>query len=136
MSRITFMKGGTVYLLASGRNGTLYVGVTSDLPGRMYEHRESLTPGFTRRFGVKQLVWYENHTRIEDAVQREKNLKHWLRKWKLALIEKTNPQWRDLYREMLVEFGYAAPEQPPHSGSSGRRSAPPEDAPEGRGAAS
>ena len=106
------MKGGTVYILASGRNGTLYIGVTSDLPGRMYSHREGLVPGFTRRYGVKQLVWYENHQRIEDAIQREKNLKHWIRKWKLALIEKANPQWRDLYPEMLAEFGFAPPHDP------------------------
>ncbi len=104
------MKGGTVYILASQRNGTLYVGVTSDLPARMYEHREGLVPGFTRRYGVKLLVWYQNHLRIEDAIQREKNLKHWVRRWKLALIEKANPDWRDLYGEMLMEFGFAAPE--------------------------
>ena len=102
------MKGGSVYILASQRNGTLYIGVTSDLPGRMYEHREGLVPGFTRRFGVTHLVWYENHSRIEDAIQREKNLKRWLRKWKLELIEKSNPEWRDLYEEMLAEFGFAA----------------------------
>jgi putative endonuclease len=103
------MKGGTVYILASERNGTLYIGVTSDLPGRMYEHREGLIPGFTRRYGAKHLVWYENHWRIEDAIQREKILKHWVRAWKLALIEKTNPEWRDLYDEMLAEFGFSAP---------------------------
>jgi putative endonuclease len=101
------MKGGTVYILASKRNGTLYIGVTSDLPGRMHEHREGLVAGFTRQYGVKLLVWYENHQRIEDAIQREKNLKHWVRGWKLALIEKTNPEWRDLYSDMLVEFGFA-----------------------------
>jgi putative endonuclease len=77
--------------------------------GRIYEHREGLIAGFTRRHAVKQLVWYENHRRIEDAIQREKNLKRWVRSWKLALIEKANPQWRDLYAEMLVEFGFAAP---------------------------
>lgn len=104
------MKGGSVYILASKRNGTLYVGVTSDPPGRIYEHREGLVPGFTRRYAVKELVWYENHSRIEDAIQREKNLKRWLRRWKLALIEKTNPEWRDLFLEMLVEFGFAPPE--------------------------
>jgi len=104
------MKGGSVYILASQRNGTLYIGVTSDLPGRIYEHREGLVPGFTRRYGVKYLVWYENHSRIEDAIQREKNLKRWLRKWKLKLIETSNPNWHDLYTEMLAEFGYAAPE--------------------------
>ncbi len=104
------MKGGSVYILASQRNGTLYIGVTSDLAGRMYEHREGLVPGFTRRHGIKHLVLYENYQRIEDAIQREKNLKHWVRKWKLALIEKTNPEWRDLYPEMLAEFGFAVSE--------------------------
>jgi putative endonuclease len=104
------MKGGTVYILASKRNGTLYIGVTSDLAGRMHEHREELIPGFTRRYGIKTLVWYEHHVRIEDAIQREKNLKRWLRQWKLALIETSNPEWRDLYAEMLAEFGFAAPE--------------------------
>ena len=104
------MKGGTVYILASRRNGTLYIGVTSDLPGRMYEHRQGLVPGFTREYGVKQLVWYEHHSRIEDAIQREKNLKHWLRKWTLQLVERNNPQWRDLYADMLVEFGFAPSE--------------------------
>lgn len=104
------MKGGSVYILASRRNGTIYIGVTSDLPGRMYEHREALVPGFTRRYGVKTLVWYENHSRIEDAIQREKNLKRYLRRWKLQLIEEGNPTWRDLYPEMLADFGYAAPD--------------------------
>jgi putative endonuclease len=115
------MKGGSVYILASGRKGTLYIGVTSDLPGRMYEHREGLIPGFTRRYGVKHLVWYENHSRIADAIQREKNLKHWVRKRKLALIERSNPEWRDLYSDMLIEFGFVVPAD---NGSSGRRFAP------------
>ena len=104
------MKGGTVYILASKRNGTLYIGVASDLPGRMYEHRAGLVPGFTRQYGVKLLVWYENHLRIEDAIQREKSLKRWLRVWKVKLIETSNPRWRDLYPEMLVEFGFVPPE--------------------------
>jgi len=107
------VKGGSVYILASQRNGTLYIGVTSDLPSRMYEHREGLVPGFTRRYGVKSLVWYENHSRIGDAIQRERNLKRWMRKWKLDLIETTNPGWRDLYPEMLTEFGFVAPESEP-----------------------
>jgi putative endonuclease len=77
----------------------------------MYEHREGLVPGFTRRYGVKLLVWYEHHTRIADAIQREKNLKRWLRDWKLALIETSNPTWRDLYADLLVEFGFAPPEE-------------------------
>jgi len=98
------MKGGSVYILASRRNGTLYIRVTSDLPGRVYEHRDGLIPGFTRRYGVKYLVWYENHARIADAIQREKNMKRWLRRWKLELIEKSNPEWRDLYSDMLTEL--------------------------------
>lgn len=109
------MKGGSVYILSSKRNGTLYIGVTSDLPARVYEHQEGLVPGFTRQYGVKHLVWYEHHSRVEDAIQREKNLKHWLRRWKLRLIEERNPLWRDLYSEMLQEFGCA----PSGSGSSG-----------------
>jgi len=114
------MKGGTVYILTSKRNGTLYIGVTSDLPSRIHEHREGLAPGFTLRYGVKQLVWYESCVRIEDAIQREKNLKRWRRKWKLALIEKANPEWRDLYPEMLVELGFSSPEgRGVPSGSSG-----------------
>jgi putative endonuclease len=88
----------------------IYIGVTSDLPGRMYEHRNGLLPGFTRTYGIKNLVWYENHQRIADAIQREKNLKHWVRKWKRELIESANPEWRDLYPDMLTEWGYAAPE--------------------------
>ena len=111
-SAIELVKGGSVYILASQRNGTLYIGVTSDLPGRMYEHREGLVPGFTRRYGVKSLVWYENHSRIEDAIQREKNLKRWLRRWKLELVETANPQWRDLHAQMLAEFGVAPDEEP------------------------
>ena len=104
------MKGGSVYIRASQRNGTLYIGVTSDLPGRIHEHRHGLVPGFTRRYGVKHLVWYEHHSRIEDAIQREKSLKRWLRKWKLELIERSNPQWRDLHTAMLAEFGFTSPE--------------------------
>jgi putative endonuclease len=76
----------------------------------MYEHREGLVSGFTRQYGVKQLVWYENHVRIEDAIQRERSLKRWLRSWKLTLIETSNPDWRDLYSEMLAEFGFTPPE--------------------------
>jgi putative endonuclease len=83
--------------MASKRNGTLYVGVTSDLEGRAYEHREGLLPGFTRKYGCKKLVWYEEFFDITDAIQREKSLKRWYRKWKLKLIEDMNPDWEDLY---------------------------------------
>ncbi|MCH2394411.1 GIY-YIG nuclease family protein [Oceanibaculum sp.] len=85
-----------VYILASGRNGTLYVGVTGNLPRRIYEHREELVPGFTKQYGVKRLVYAEAHEDVRIALQREKNLKHWPRAWKLTLIETDNPGWRDL----------------------------------------
>jgi putative endonuclease len=86
-----------VYLLASGRNGTLYVGATSDLPKRIWEHREGVVPGFTRKYGVTLLVWYEAHTLMTAALQREKNIKKYPRSWKLKMIETMNPEWRDLY---------------------------------------
>lgn len=86
-----------VYLLASRRNGTLYVGVTSDLVKRVYEHREGLVDGFTKRYGVHDLVWYEVHERMESAVLREKQLKMWTRAAKLRLIEQSNSGWCDLW---------------------------------------
>lgn len=90
-----------VYLLASRRNGTLYVGVTSNLPKRIYEHKSGAVDGFTRRYHVHQLVWFEPHTTMESAIAREKAIKQWKRKWKLELIEQQNPYWRDLYVELL-----------------------------------
>ena len=95
------MKQPCVYLLASRRNGTLYVGVTSDLVKRVWEHKENLVDGFTKRYGVHTLVWYERHDSMEVAIRREKTIKGWKRRWKLELIEKTNPQWRDLYADLL-----------------------------------
>ena len=95
------MKQPCVYLLASRRNGTLYVGVTSDLVKRVWEHREDLAEGFTKRYGVHMLVWYELHDSMEAAIRREKTIKGWKRRWKLELIEKQNPGWRDLYDEVL-----------------------------------
>nr|WP_205014998.1 GIY-YIG nuclease family protein [Rhodoligotrophos appendicifer] len=92
--------GGFVYILASGRNGTLYVGVTADLAARVHQHRERLTPGFTSRHGVARLVHYERYEDIREAIQREKTLKHRLRSWKIALIERDNPQWLDLYEQL------------------------------------
>ena len=89
-----------VYILASGRNGTLYVGVTGNLPRRIHEHREELVPGFTKQYGVKRLVYAEAHEDVRIALQREKNLKHWSRAWKLALIETDNPGWRDLFDDI------------------------------------
>ncbi len=85
-----------VYILASRRNGTLYIGVTSNLPKRLWEHREGVVDGFTKEHGVKTLVWFEMHDNAEAAIGREKRLKKWNRAWKLALIEKENPDWRDL----------------------------------------
>jgi len=86
-----------VYLLASKRNGTLYVGVTSDLVKRVWEHKNHFVDGFTKRYGVDQLVWYEVHETMESAIQREKAIKEWQRAWKLKLIEELNPDWKDLY---------------------------------------
>ena len=87
----------TVCILASRWNGTLYIGVTNDVIRRVHEHREGLVDGFTKRHGVKPLVYVESHDRVEQAIQREKNLKHWVRDWKIALIERENPHWEDLY---------------------------------------
>jgi len=86
-----------VYILASQRNGTLYVGVTSDLARRVFEHREGLIGGFTRTYGVNILVWAEAFSNVHDAIAAEKRIKRWRRAWKLELIERGNPQWRDLY---------------------------------------
>ena len=91
------MRAPTVYIMASRRNGTLYVGVTSDLARRVYEHREALLPGFTRQYGCKSLVWYESHASMFEAIDREKQIKAGSRKRKLALIEAMNPDWTDLY---------------------------------------
>ena len=87
-----------VYILASCKNGTLYTGVTSNLPRRAWEHRESVTPGFTSRYSVKRLVYVEEHTTAEAAIKREKAIKSWPRRWKIELIERDNPNWFDLYR--------------------------------------
>ncbi|MFY9293130.1 MAG: GIY-YIG nuclease family protein [Methylorubrum rhodinum] len=86
-----------VYLLASRRDGTLYLGVTSNLPRRIWEHKTKAAPGFTAQYGVDRLVWYEVHSRIDEAIARENAIKKWRREWKLALIEGMNPDWNDLY---------------------------------------
>jgi putative endonuclease len=91
-----------VYILASGRNGTLYIGVTSDLPKRISEHKEKLLDGFTKRYGVDQLVWFEQCPDALAAIASEKRLKTWKRAWKLELIERSNPDWRDLYRDIVA----------------------------------
>ncbi len=85
-----------VYILASRRHGTLYIGVTSNLLARIVQHREGLIPGFTQRYGVRHLVWYEMHGTMESAILREKRLKEWRRAWKIELIEARNEQWDDL----------------------------------------
>jgi putative endonuclease len=91
------MKGGWVYIMTDRPNGALYIGVTSDIVRRVWEHREELAEGFTKRYGLKRLVHVEWYDDIRDAIQREKNLKHWPRAWKLALIARNNPPWDDLY---------------------------------------
>jgi len=87
-----------VYIMASKRNGTLYIGVTSNLVKRVWEHKNDMVAGFTKRYGVHQLVWYEIHENMESALTREKRLKDWKRKWKVELIESKNPTWQDLYQ--------------------------------------
>jgi putative endonuclease len=91
-----------VYILASQRNGTLYVGVTSNLVRRTWEHKEDAVEGFTSKYGVHLLAWYEVHESIEAAITREKQLKKWNRAWKLRLIEEMNPGWKDLYLEFTA----------------------------------
>ena len=90
-----------VYLLASERNGTLYVGVTSNLVKRIWEHKENLADGFTKKYAINLLVWYEVHETMESAISREKAIKEWKRLWKLRLIEEMNPEWKDLYDQIV-----------------------------------
>lgn len=89
-----------VYIMASGRNGTLYIGVTSNLVGRVWQHKNNVADGFTKKYAVHQLVWYEPHENMESALAREKALKKWNRIWKLRLIEEFNPDWLDLYEQL------------------------------------
>ena len=90
-----------VYILASKRNGTLYIGVTNNLIKRIYEHKNNLVDGFTKKYRVHILVYYEQLNNIENAITREKQLKKWERNWKLSLIEKENPEWEDLYKKIM-----------------------------------
>jgi putative endonuclease len=94
-------KQPVVYILASKRNGTLYIGVTSDLVKRIWEHKNNMVEGFTKRYEVNSLIWYEVHENMESAIEREKRLKEWKRKWKLELIESSNPHWQDLYNTIV-----------------------------------
>jgi putative endonuclease len=95
-----------VYILCSRPNGTLYVGVTSDLIKRTYEHKNNLVEGFTKKYGVHRLVWYEVHDTPETAIQREKQIKKWERAWKLQLILEYNPEWKDLYDNLIEKSGF------------------------------
>jgi len=90
-----------VYMLSSRRNGTLYTGVTSALVERVWQHKNNLVEGFTKRYNIHILVWCEQHETMESAIQREKQIKKWKRAWKLRLIEKENPEWRDLYDNII-----------------------------------
>jgi len=95
------MKTFFVFILASKRNGTLYVGVTNDIVKRVSEHRADLVEGFTEKYGVHALVWFEQTPNVAAAIQREKQIKKWRRSWKIELIERGNPDWRDLYGEIV-----------------------------------
>jgi putative endonuclease len=90
-----------VYIMANRRDGIVYTGVTTDLPRRCFEHREGLLEGFTRRYGLKRLVYYEIFDDVRTAIQKEKNMKHWPRAWKVRLIHGFNPEWSDLYESLF-----------------------------------
>ncbi|MEQ1900614.1 MAG: GIY-YIG nuclease family protein [Devosia sp.] len=92
---------GVVYFMANKKRGTIYVGVTSNLPRRAWEHKEGIVPGFTKTYGLHDLVYYEAHDTIVGAIQREHNIKHWPRRWKIELIETLNPDWDDLYPTLI-----------------------------------
>ena len=91
-----------VYMLANKRNGTLYIGMTDDLVRRVWEHRANVADGFTKQYGIKMLVWFEQHSSRETAFKRERQMKKWNRIWKLREIERANPEWRDLYEEITT----------------------------------
>jgi putative endonuclease len=95
------MQGGYLYIMTSAPNGILYVGVTNDLVRRVYEHRNGVVAGFTKKYALKRLVYFEHHDEIQAAIQREQNIKHWSRKWKVRLILAGNPEWNDLYDSII-----------------------------------
>ena len=96
------MKCGWVYILASKRDGTIYIGVTSNIHQRIWQHKQKQVPGFTKTHGVDRLVYHEHFNRITDAIAQEKRLKNWERAWKIELIERENPEWDDLYDELGI----------------------------------
>lgn len=95
------MRNGYVYMLANKPYGTLYIGVTNDISRRVYDHRQGTASVFTRRYGLKTLVWYEIYATVPEAIQRETSLKRWKRDWKIDLINQTNPEWKDLYSTLI-----------------------------------
>jgi putative endonuclease len=97
---VRYMRGGWVYILTNRRDGVLYIGVTSNLARRIWEHREGAVDGFTRKYRLKRLVWAEHHNDIQAAIQRKKNIKHWPRSWKVDLILAQNPDWLDLFDQL------------------------------------
>ncbi len=111
-------KAGFVYIMASRRNGTLYIGVTSDLVRRVWEHRNDVVAGFTRQYGCKLLVWFQAFDSLDAARQRELQMKEWRRAWKLEAIEKQNPNWQDLYESLLISV------EPVASAEAGPRLSP------------
>ena len=98
------MKAGYVYIMASRRNGTIYIGVTSDLVKRVWEHRNGLVPGFTKEHGCKLLVWFETYDDLQEARLRELQMKKWKRLWKIDTIERINPNWQDLYPTLILRL--------------------------------
>ena len=110
------MKTGYVYIMASRKNGTIYIGVTSELVGRVYQHREGLAPGFSKRYNCKLLVWFESYDDLQEARLRELQMKEWKRSWKIRLIEETNLGWDDLY-PTLVDPAVAEPGPRPLPGN-------------------
>jgi putative endonuclease len=105
------MKQYYVYILCSKRNGTLYTSITSDIIKRIYEHKNNLIEGFSQKYNVHRIVWYEIHETADAAISREKQIKVWKRQWKLRLIEKDNPEWNDLYDNICENTGFLPPQE-------------------------
>jgi putative endonuclease len=110
-----------VYILASKRYGTLYVGVTNDVTRRTWEHKQKLVEGFTKKYGVHMLVYYETFTDVVEAIAREKRLKRWHRTWKIELIQRQNPEWRDLYDDLVTQICHPGQAEPNEVGRSASR---------------